>query len=105
MTQGPVPVTLNAKVERRCSWQQRQVAEKRTETGGWQSCQGEAWPRRKMEMKFIPLGRSRSAWKPFCKVWRLSQLPEPAASVTAGAESWDRKQPKPKLDKEATASR
>ena len=52
---------------------------------------GEAWPIRKMEMKLIPLGRSRSAWKPFCKVWRLSQLPEPAASVTAGAESWDRK--------------
>lgn len=64
---------------------------------------GESWPIKKMEMKLIPLGRSQSAWKPFCKVWRLSQLPEPAASVTAGAESWDRKQPKSKVEKEVPA--
>lgn len=51
-------------------------------------------------MKLIPLGRSQSVWKPFCRVWRLSQLPEPAASVTAGAESCDRKQPKPQPDKD-----
>lgn len=66
---------------------------------------GEAWPIRKMKMKLIPLGMSRSAWKPFCKVWRLSQLPEPAASVTAGAKSWDRKQPKSKHDKEVATSK
>lgn len=66
---------------------------------------GEAWPIMKMEMKLIPLSRSQSAWKPFCKVWRLSQLPEPAASVTAGAESWDRKQPKSKVGREVTVSK
>lgn len=66
---------------------------------------GEAWPVRKMEMKLIPLDRSQSAWKPFYKVWRLSQLPEPEASVTAGAESCDRKQCISKLNKEVEASK
>lgn len=65
---------------------------------------GEAWWNGMMEMTLIPLGRSRSVWRPFCKVWRLSLLPEPAASVTAEAESWNRKQPKSEFDKEATAS-
>lgn len=54
-------------------------------------------------MKLIPLDRSQSAWKPFYKVWRLSQLPEPEASVTAGAESCDRKQRISKLNKEVEA--
>lgn len=104
MTEGPALVTITQK-ERADVTDNRTGQQGRGQRQAITKLSGEAWAIRKMEMKLIPLDRSQSAWKPFYKVWRLSQLLEPEASVTAGAESCDRKQCISKLNKEVEASK